>query len=308
MSAGLKNAVSKMCRDIGIAEIDYFNNENQIFIGRDSDGVPNVIKAYNLIHASEQRRFNRSKSAHERLSKPTHRNVVQTIHVEWMEKTQVGIVTMPYISGDDWERRACKMDALPLDPRAVMTTGMDMIRALCHVHKCGLIHLDVKLANFIRTPTGTTLILDFDLSMVESDTLEFQRGTKLYMPPEMFDGHSITNPRACDVFSLGLTLYALLFRHHAFFGCSNSDPNAIVRSLREVFKTKGLDALLDFHKKSLPKRLVDIIVKVQRDELPILQLLRGLLHSDPEKRWTLDRAEAAVVQYLKRAVHSEHET
>jgi len=62
------------------------------------------------------------------------------------------------------------------------------------------------------------------LKVSELKGWESKRGTLSFMAPELWSPHSIKNEK-CDVFSIGVTLYLMLFGDLPFTDASPFDPN-----------------------------------------------------------------------------------
>jgi len=89
--------------------------------------------------------------------------------------------------------------------------GIDIANALDCCHKAGIIHRDVKPENVFRTSFGSYKIGDFGISRtLESSvvTVRSQKGTMMYMAPEVIRGQTYSNK--VDVYSLGIMLYRCL--------------------------------------------------------------------------------------------------
>nr|CAH7729783.1 unnamed protein product [Callosobruchus chinensis] len=100
---------------------------------------------------------------------------------------------------------------------------MEMLYAVHQIHENGVIHADLKPANFLRAGSGLKLI-DFGIaSSVQTDmtsaTKLTQEGTQSYISPEALNCDT-TNPSSpkyklhfkSDVWSLGCILYQLIYK------------------------------------------------------------------------------------------------
>ena len=175
---------------------------------------------------------------------------------------------MPRIEGDTLADRLSKG---PLPANEVRRLGMDLLSALEHAHRHGVIHRDIKPANiFLQSSWG--LLADFgvaqlDSSQAESLTAADQRvGTLRYMAPEQFSTGEVTE--RSDVYSLGVTLF-----------------EAATGQRWEVFEAADSRTW-----RVVPKRL--------------RSALRRVLHADPARRWknaaTFRRELAAARRPLSR--------
>jgi len=83
----------------------------------------------------------------------------------------------------------------------------DVCQGLHHVHKAGMVHLDVKPANLLVTHAGLVKIGDFGMAAVIGQGEDGREGDTRYMAPELLESSDRQPP--ADMFSLGLTLYEL---------------------------------------------------------------------------------------------------
>lgn len=100
---------------------------------------------------------------------------------------------------------------------AVVRIGIQLAEALNYTSERGILHRDLKPANILVTPDGRPMLLDFCLSMENTEsTTARQGGTLPYMAPEQIQEafletgrKSRFDPRS-DLFALGVILYECL--------------------------------------------------------------------------------------------------
>ena len=100
----------------------------------------------------------------------------------------------------------------PLDQ--VCTLMLQVLDALEHAHRAGVIHLDIKPANILLATKARALLSDFGIARmggVERRLPGQDRvaGTWSYMPPEQVETGGMIDKRA-DIYAIGATLFALL--------------------------------------------------------------------------------------------------
>lgn len=88
-----------------------------------------------------------------------------------------------------------------------------LLQALEHVHACGVVHRDIKLANLWLSTDGSLKILDFGIALRECTTLRLTGqgvalGTPRSMAPEQHA--ALTADARADVYAAGLVLFELL--------------------------------------------------------------------------------------------------
>ena len=154
------------------------------------------------------------------MKKVDHRNVVRLVEVmddphndrlymvmEYVEHGHVGSSEMP--------------EPIPL--HLVKQYMRDALLGLDYLHYHNIIHRDIKPDNLLLSATGECKIGDLGMSTVLSSTQEllheYSAGTPAYRPPEMCQGQGFSG-QAADVWSLGVTMYFLLYAQLPFWGSS----------------------------------------------------------------------------------------
>ena len=146
-----------------------------------------------------------------------HPNVVRVfgLHCESDGESDVHFMAMEWLHGENLSDKVKREGPLPLRLAAELTR--QAAHGLAYAHQAGLVHRDVKPANFVLTTDGTVKVLDLGLAgVLRTDDNDLTRqydervlGTADYLSPEQaVDSHTV-DARA-DIYSLGCMLYFLL--------------------------------------------------------------------------------------------------
>jgi len=216
----------------------------------------------------------------------SHPNIVATHHAgqdgEWL------YLVMERISGIDAGQLIARHGPIPLADACEIAYRTAL--ALQHAHARQLTHRDVKPSNVMIGQSGEVKVLDFGLTRAVRCMGEFPSepnreltshgailGTPRFMAPEQFHDSRHADIRS-DIFSLGMTLYYLLF------GC---DP--FQRTDADIGKTwSDLDRLPPL---SLAARHPDLVPEL----CPILEQMLAI---DPGDRFQTPREVAAALKPL----------
>jgi serine/threonine protein kinase len=100
----------------------------------------------------------------------------------------------------------------PLAPPQAAHLCMQVLDALGHAHRGGVVHRDLKPANLMITEAGAIKVMDFGIARVLGSEHfthgGYMMGTPAYMAPEQVLGREIDG--RADLYSVGVVLYRLL--------------------------------------------------------------------------------------------------
>lgn len=186
-----------------------------------------------------------------------HPNVVHAFDVDKSGDTH--FMVMEYIEGESLESMLRRKGSLPARDAAEYIA--QAARGLQHAHERGLVHRDIKPANLLLDKDGVVKILDMGLGRFfeESSNLTTELcsgsviGTADYMAPEQAVNSHDVDIRA-DIYSLGITLYALLTGQPPY-ASSTVAQKLLAHHMRqpEPIQTKRPD---------VPEELSDIVMKM----------------------------------------------
>ncbi|KAI8450879.1 hypothetical protein BY996DRAFT_6416943 [Phakopsora pachyrhizi] len=159
-----------------------------------------------------------------------------------------------------------------------------MLEAVHAVHEAGIIHTDLKPANFVLVQ-GSVKIIDFGIAKaVPADTTNISRetqiGTANYMSPEALmlqidhrkKTQSVKMGRGTDIWALGCILYQMIYGHTPF---SKLTGSAKINAIRDPHHKIEYPQYIIFEKssrnqtESAPHRVEESRNKVKVDQLAI---------------------------------------
>ena len=132
-----------------------------------------------------------------------------------------------------------------------------LLNAINHAHKVGVIHRDIKPNNILLCKDGTVKVMDFGLAKLiqehgEQSTVTQTAGTLYYMSPEQIKGSKIDN--RTDIYSIGMTIYEMLTGRTPF------EKGAGEYNIQKQIIEGKIDSP-DKYNPGIPKSLVKFIMK-----------------------------------------------
>lgn len=145
--------------------------------------------------------------------------------------SSVPYFTMEFIQGRPLS--ACVNPQKPVSESAAATLMATLARAVGVLHRAGVIHRDLKPSNILMRTGRDPVIVDFGLAQ-GFDTAEREAragrlmGTLAFMAPELSRADGQEVGPGCDIYSLGVMLYALLTGRRPFGGPTAAMLNQIL--------------------------------------------------------------------------------
>jgi len=120
------------------------------------------------------------------------------------------LMVMEFVRGESLDKLSERLGAISPERAAYIID--QILSALEHAHRGGVVHRDVKPANVMVTDEGSIKIMDFGIARVlgaEQKTVDFRlMGTPAYMSPEQVLGEEVDG--RSDLYSVGVLFYRLL--------------------------------------------------------------------------------------------------
>ena len=157
-------------------------------------------------------RFKREAQAAGRLNHPC----IVSIH-DYGEDDGLAFIAMEFIRGNELRQYFESQQRFLL--KHIARIMCDVLDALDHAHRNGVVHRDIKPANIMITDEGRVKVADFGVARIESSMMTqvgMRIGTPAYMSPEQHQGLPVSG--RSDIFSAGVILYEFLTGQRPFTG------------------------------------------------------------------------------------------
>jgi serine/threonine-protein kinase len=124
-------------------------------------------------------------------------------------RDEIKYIVMGYIEGETLRSYMDSVGVLPLNK--TIDIILQILDALEHAHKKGVVHRDIKPQNIIMLKNGKVVVTDFGIAKIASseNTVDDKTiGTVYYISPEQAEGGTIDH--RSDLYSLGAMLFEMI--------------------------------------------------------------------------------------------------
>lgn len=137
----------------------------------------------------------------------SHQNIVNIYDVSVREN--VKYIVMEFIEGITLKNYMQHREVLNL--REIISYSTQMLRALDHAHRKGIVHRDIKPQNIMLLKNGVIKVTDFGIAKLpNAETISMADkaiGTVYYISPEQVSGKDID--ARSDLYSMGVMMYEM---------------------------------------------------------------------------------------------------
>ncbi|XP_073098080.1 ribosomal protein S6 kinase alpha-5 isoform X1 [Manis javanica] len=160
-----------------------------------------------------------------------------TLHYAFQTETKLHLI-LDYINGGELFTHLSQRERFT--EHEVQIYVGEIVLALEHLHKLGIIYRDIKLENILLDSNGHVVLTDFGLSK-EFVSDEGERaysfcGTIEYMAPDIVRGGDSGHDKAVDWWSLGVLMYELLTGASPF--TVDGEKNSQAEISRRILKSE----------------------------------------------------------------------
>ncbi len=136
-----------------------------------------------------------------------HDNIIRVY--DFGEESGRLFMVMEFLEGEDLNDAIRQGHTGSMENR--INTGIQIARAMEHVHSLEIVHRDLKPQNVYITKAGVAKLMDFGIAKTNQTSMTktgFTVGTPSYMPPEQVLGKNVNH--LSDIYSFGILLFELI--------------------------------------------------------------------------------------------------
>ncbi len=183
-------------------------------------------------------------------AKLRHPNIVQVY--DFCDREGLYFIAMEYLGSRTLKNYVQDHGRVPVDDAVRLCD--QLLAALDHAHRQGIVHRDIKPANVMVTDGNDAALTDFSIAQMKSASKLTQTGSVLgtpeYMAPEQFEGK--TDSRS-DLYATGVILYEMLTGFSPF----HADTIAEIMK-KQLFHAPDPPTAVDF---TIPEPVSQVVVK-----------------------------------------------
>ena len=148
------------------------------------------------------------------LAQLDHPGIVRVLDA--FESHDTFFIVMPWLEGTSLRERLDRKE--DISSHDLLRWTKEALHALRALHDVHLVHRDIKPSNLYLRPSGQLTVIDFGICCAEGHRGEAKHlvGSPSYCSPEQILGRPIDG--RADVYSLGCTLYEILYGTPPFIG------------------------------------------------------------------------------------------
>lgn len=223
-----------------------------------NDTTENKIVAVKILKkefAENEEFLRRFRNESKAIALLSHQNIVKVFDVGF---TDVQFIVMEYIDGITLKQFIEKEKVVSWKDSVHVI--IQILRALQHAHKKGIVHRDIKPQNIMMLDDGTIKVMDFGIAKFareDGKTATDQAiGSVHYISPEQASG-KLTNEKS-DIYSVGVMLYEMLTGQKPF-DTDNPVSVAVMHMQNQATPPREINP-------DIPEQLEAIIIKAMEKE------------------------------------------
>ena len=188
----------------------------------------------------------------------------------------------------------------PFDLKDTVSITRQLLNAIGHAHRVGVIHRDIKPSNILLCYDGKIKVTDFGLAKVvqqkgpASTVTQARAGTLYYMSPEQVKGLKNVDIRS-DLYSLGMSVYEMIAGRVPF------DKTDSDFTIQKKIVDGEIPPPVKFNP-SIPKKFTKIISKsIDKDPVKRYQTAEEMLSDLEDFEKEISEGKISPVQKIKKS-------